>query len=144
MGKSIKSSCLSRKLLYYNLQQLPISLNRSMKKLFEYKYEKRSKVFNPFLLIVFNLLKVVFWLIFASLVLLQTTIFLVMWNDGIGEDFIKAVVLYLLFISGWLTGIFTKQKKMQYFFATCVIFLFLYLSSQPNLSHYFGYFDGLM
>ncbi len=107
--------------------------------------KKYGKVLSFVFLAVFGLLKILFWFIFICLFLLQTLIILNILQDiPIGvENAYKAIILYVVLTIGFIISIFVKKKFPVYIFACGMIILFLHLSSLPDLSSYFGYFDGL-
>lgn len=116
-----------------------------MKNLLEKIHKRYNKVFS----FVFKggtyLIKILFWCVFISLFLLQTLIIFNIWQDmpvEMGNAY-KAIALYAFLTVGLIISIFTKKKILAHMFASGMIILFLYLSSLPDLSSYFGYFDGL-
>ena len=116
-----------------------------MRNLLEKIHKKSDKVFSFVFEIIAYSVKIFFWSVFISLFLLQTLIIFNIWQDmpvEMGNAY-KAVALYVFLTVGLAISIFTKKKILAHMFASGMIILFLYLSSLPDLSSYFGYFDGL-
>ena len=97
------------------------------------------------LLIVLKFLKLLFWFIFVCLFLLQTIIIINIFNDLPTETEYAycAVIVYILLTSCFAITLFIHKKLFVYISAFGILILFLYLSSLPSLSMYFGYFDSL-
>lgn len=116
-----------------------------MKNLLKKIYNVSDKIPNIAFLIIFNLLKALFWLVFGCLFLLQAIILLNLWYDLPIEtnDALKAIILYMICTVCFIIGLFVRKKILVYASAFGVIILFLYLSSLPSLSLYFDYFNGL-
>lgn len=116
-----------------------------MKNLLEKIHNRCDKVSCLVFEIITYSVKILFWLIFVCLFLLQTLIILNIWQDmpiEMGNAY-KAIALHVFLTVCLVISIFTKKKIFSYIFASGMIILFLYLSSLPDLSSYFGYFDGL-
>ena len=109
------------------------------------KNNKYAKLVNYALGISLSMVKIIFWFIFACLLLLQTIIILNIWNDMPNEieNTKKAVVLYSLIIFCLIASLLMRRKLLIYISATGIIILFTYLSLMQDLSPYFGYFDSL-
>jgi hypothetical protein len=116
-----------------------------MENFFKKIYKKYNKAFCIAYLIISSTAKTLFWFIFASLFLLQTIIVFNMLNDLPNEleSVTKAVILYIILIICFITGLLRRKKLLKYMSALCIILLFLYLSAQQDLNLYYGYFDGL-
>ena len=116
-----------------------------MKNLLKKIYIKYINFFIFFFFIVICSVKFFFWLIFVCLFLLQTIIILNLWHDMPieTENADKAIALYVFMTVGLLISVLAKKRFFVYIFALGMIILFLYLSTLPDLSSYFGYFDGL-
>ncbi|MBQ4399854.1 MAG: hypothetical protein II830_01005 [Alphaproteobacteria bacterium] len=108
-------------------------------------FKKYNKAFDTAYLIIINVVKVVFWFIFANLFLLQTIIAFNMLNDLPNEleSITKAITLYIILVICFIVGLFWQKKLLKYMSALCIILLFIYLSALPDLNLYYGYFDGL-
>ena len=116
-----------------------------MENLLKNKYKILNQTINFTLLMVVNLLKILFWIIFICLFLLQTIIILNICNDlpTEAEYAYIAVIVYILLTICFITNLFMRKKLFVYISAFSIIILFLYLSSLPSLSNYFSYFDSL-
>lgn len=106
---------------------------------------KIKKYIHPVFSIAFRILKVLFWVFFSCIFILQAIILLNIYNDLSKEmaDAIKYVWAYAFMSLVLFLSIYKKNKKLLYVSAIGIILLFLYLSSIPELSRYFDYFEGL-
>lgn len=108
-------------------------------------HNKYIKLINYALKILSSVAKIIFWLIFACLLLLQTIIILNIWNDVPNEveNTRKAVILYSIIIFCLIVSLLTRKRLLIYTSAISIIILFIYLSLMPDLYPYFGYFNSL-
>ena len=108
-------------------------------------YKKYNKAFCIAYLIISGTAKTLFWFIFICLFLLQTIIVFNMFNDLQIEleSITKAITLYIILVICFIVGLLMRKKLLKYMSALCIILLFLYLSAQPDLNLYYGYFNGL-
>ena len=87
--------------------------------------------------------KFLFWVIFISLALPQVIILLEMYNDlNNGDSIIKnAVITYIITYVCFIISLFINIKYLKYITGFIIIILFIYFSSQPELSHYFAFYN---
>lgn len=85
-----------------------------MKNLLKKIYNVSDKIPNIAFLIIFNLLKAFFWLVFGCLFLLQAIILLNLWYDMSIEtnDALKAIILYMICTVCFIIGLFVRKKNI--------------------------------